>query len=233
MLPEPIKDPATTALWEQGLDDIAQGRGDLTAFINGQSRWIKEILRQIKQHSTSETTQTQGLSVDRGHEQPLCPQCAKPLRRRKGKNGWFWGCTGYPDCNNTLPDDHGKPGQLKKRSTSKTNDRSVDTTYSCQCGDGYLQRRHYQGKYFWGCSTYPACKHTQPDNDEKPGTKKKSPKISGRVSAGGACPSCNTGQLVKRTFSKGKNRGRDYLGCTNFPSCRHFAWIDVAERPSR
>jgi ssDNA-binding Zn-finger/Zn-ribbon topoisomerase 1 len=31
------------------------------------------------------------------------------MQRRKGKNGWFWGCTGYPDCKTTLPDERGKP----------------------------------------------------------------------------------------------------------------------------
>lgn len=35
---------------------------------------------------------------------PACPDCGKPMRRRKVKAGRnagqeFWGCTGYPDCN--------------------------------------------------------------------------------------------------------------------------------------
>jgi len=34
---------------------------------------------------------------------PACPDCGKPMRRRKAKTGpnagkEFWGCTGYPDC---------------------------------------------------------------------------------------------------------------------------------------
>jgi four helix bundle suffix protein len=34
---------------------------------------------------------------------PECPECGKPMRRRKAKNGshagqLFWGCTGYPEC---------------------------------------------------------------------------------------------------------------------------------------
>ncbi|MGV3719909.1 MAG: type I DNA topoisomerase, partial [Actinomycetota bacterium] len=27
-----------------------------------------------------------------------CPNCGKPMQKRKGRFGDFWGCTGYPDC---------------------------------------------------------------------------------------------------------------------------------------
>jgi four helix bundle suffix protein len=30
-----------------------------------------------------------------------CPKCNKPMRRRKGSKGEFWGCSGYPDCRGT------------------------------------------------------------------------------------------------------------------------------------
>ncbi len=29
---------------------------------------------------------------------PLCPRCGKPLVRRNGSRGPFWGCSGYPHC---------------------------------------------------------------------------------------------------------------------------------------
>lgn len=34
---------------------------------------------------------------------PACPECGKPMKRRKARSGAnagheFWGCTGYPDC---------------------------------------------------------------------------------------------------------------------------------------
>lgn len=29
---------------------------------------------------------------------PLCPKCGKPMRRRNGPRGPFWGCSGYPKC---------------------------------------------------------------------------------------------------------------------------------------
>jgi four helix bundle suffix protein len=34
---------------------------------------------------------------------PACPQCGKPMRRRKSAQGDFRGCAAYPECKGTLP----------------------------------------------------------------------------------------------------------------------------------
>jgi four helix bundle suffix protein len=34
---------------------------------------------------------------------PECPQCGKPMRRRKSAKGEFWGCSGFPECKGTRP----------------------------------------------------------------------------------------------------------------------------------
>lgn len=34
---------------------------------------------------------------------PECPQCSKPMRRRKSAKGDFWGCSAFPDCKGTRP----------------------------------------------------------------------------------------------------------------------------------
>jgi len=34
---------------------------------------------------------------------PECPQCGKPMRRRKSAKGEFWGCSDFPDCKGTWP----------------------------------------------------------------------------------------------------------------------------------
>jgi hypothetical protein len=30
-----------------------------------------------------------------------CDECGKPMTLRKGRRGWFLGCSGYPKCKNT------------------------------------------------------------------------------------------------------------------------------------
>lgn len=166
ILPDEIKAPATTALWEQALDDIAQGRGDLNTFINGQTQWITEILRQAKQQTGSATQQFSGSDAKTQH---ACPDCGKALRRRKGKNGFFWGCSGYPECKTTRPDSRGKPGKAKARTASRSTSRTkgnkapAKTGSSCpQCKSGSLVQRTVKngknaGKPFVGCTGYPKC----------------------------------------------------------------------------
>ncbi|EQB6624620.1 topoisomerase DNA-binding C4 zinc finger domain-containing protein, partial [Escherichia coli] len=47
------------------------------------------------------------------------PTCEKPLIRRKSKNGFFWGCSGYPNCTITFNDKRGKPDFNKTKSKTK------------------------------------------------------------------------------------------------------------------
>lgn len=170
ILPDEIKAPATTALWEQDLDDIAQGRGDLSTFINGQTQWITEILRQAKQQAGASNPSSQPFSASDAKTQHVCPDCGKSLQRRKGKNGFFWGCSGYPECKTTRPDNRGKPGQAKPASRSAPATKNggqimVKTGSPCpQCKSGSLVQRSVKngknvGKPFIGCTGYPKCKH--------------------------------------------------------------------------
>ncbi len=36
------------------------------------------------------------------------------MRKRKGQNGFFWGCSCYPECKTSFPDKDGKPVTDKK-----------------------------------------------------------------------------------------------------------------------
>lgn len=160
MLPEVIKDPATTALWEQGLDDIAKGRGELATFIAGQARWIDDLLHQIKQDGHAATDKKTFGDADNQH---TCPDCGKPLRRRKSKTGFFWGCSAYPECKTTLPDNKGQPGKAKSSAPAKQMQTTAKIGESCpQCRKGKLVLRSVKngknaGKPFIGCTIYPKC----------------------------------------------------------------------------
>lgn len=158
MLPKSIKDPATTALWEQGLDDIAQGRGELATFIEGQARWIDDVLRQIKQNTHAATDKQTFVDGDKQH---ACPNCGKPLRRRKSKTGFFWGCSAYPECKTTLPDNKGQPGEAKPSAPTKQTQKTANIGDTCpQCRKGKLVQRFIKNssKAFIGCTQFPNCK---------------------------------------------------------------------------
>ena len=95
ILPGAITNPATTAAWEQALDEISAGRITLHDFVARQANWVCQAVDQVQQR---------GLNVPKGVEptaQKKCPKCGKPMRKRTGQHGSFWGCTGYPDCTTT------------------------------------------------------------------------------------------------------------------------------------
>lgn len=96
-----------------------------------------------------------------------CPKCKTGnLRRIKGKNGFFWGCSNYntvQPCDYIAFDDKGKPAKP----------REINTNYPCpECGSGYLQRypsKKDKTKYWWGCSEYKnGCKYKTFDDNGKP-----------------------------------------------------------------
>lgn len=85
-----------------------------------------------------------------------CPQCGKPMRRRKGGTGFFWGCSGYPDCNHTMDDKDGK-AVPKQPKVARQAGKVGETCPTCQ--KGKLTGRQSNGTSFLGCTKYPACRH--------------------------------------------------------------------------
>lgn len=56
------------------------------------------------------------------------------------------------------------------------------------------------------------------------GGAKKSAGGSKAASGGKACPKCGKGQMLKREVKSGPNAGKKFLGCSNFPNCKHSEW---------
>lgn len=46
-VPESVKDAATTAVWEQAPDDIAQGKSGLDEFLSRQCAWVTVLIAEI------------------------------------------------------------------------------------------------------------------------------------------------------------------------------------------
>lgn len=99
IVPDVLKDPGTTALWEQVLDDIANNQASLESFIDKQKAFLSQMIQYLQQQQ-----------IEINYQKPVtpCPECSKPMRRIKSKNkGYFWSCTDYPVCMATLPDQKG------------------------------------------------------------------------------------------------------------------------------
>lgn len=167
-LPQVVTDPATTARWEQALDEIAQGRRGLDEFMAAQSQWLTGLVQSGKEAAPipvpRPATEQQAAAIP-------CPTCGKPMARRKGKEGWFWGCSGYPECRSTLPDTDGKPGVRSERVAAvarkpiperKVSSSGAVTCPTCQQGTlvlRTLKEGKNAGKQFYGCIRFPHCRH--------------------------------------------------------------------------
>jgi ssDNA-binding Zn-finger/Zn-ribbon topoisomerase 1 len=118
-----------------------------------------------------------------------CPTCKKPLRRKEGKMGPFWGCSGFPDCRTTLNDLAGKPST------------EIDEHYRCPICTRRLVKADKDKGDYWFCSGYSkGCKVTLADHDGIP-------------EAAYRCQKCGH-LLVQR---KGKNGV--FWGCSEYPQC--------------
>jgi DNA topoisomerase-1 len=135
-----------------------------------------------------------------------CPKCGKPMVYRISRNGFFLSCTGYPECDGTLPvDRQGKPTV-----------REVSEHKCPNCGREMIKRKGRFGE-FLGCSGYsiknekgePSCNTIiNLDKDGKP----QPPKVKIQTSV--ACEKCGS-PMILRDSKRGP-----FLGCSSFPKCR-------------
>jgi DNA topoisomerase-1 len=133
-----------------------------------------------------------------------CPICGKPMSSRQGRYGKFLGCTGYPECKQTMavgPD--GAP--IAAPETGKEGEAAVCE----QCGKPMVPKRGRFGT-FLGCSGYPECKNiVRATKDGQPGVPAAPLELSDVV-----CEKCGKPMAVKR------GRFGKFLGCTGYPECR-------------
>lgn len=89
-----------------------------------------------------------------------CPECkTNNLSKRKGRNGEFFGCSGYPKCKYTA--NIGEDGQPIKSEKKKKN-APKSTGKTCpKCKKNELVERTGRYGKFVACSGYPKCKHIE------------------------------------------------------------------------
>ncbi|MDR2350998.1 MAG: topoisomerase DNA-binding C4 zinc finger domain-containing protein [Deltaproteobacteria bacterium] len=151
-----------------------------------------------------------------------CPKCSSFLRHlhrdpspsRKGYD--YWKCSNR-ECGASFEDDVSGPGEEKKSARVTLSDHLCPT-----CGK---PMKHIvkeadsksDGYDFWGCSGYPECRVTLPDNNGVPGER------GSGFSSGGVsefkCPRCETHLIHKQGVSAKTGNDYDFFSCPN-PECR-------------
>ena len=116
-LPELVKSPVLTALYERMLKGIEQGTSELDAFIAKQEQFIREQVTKANAGSVSIAGGKEAVKVSELHK---CMACSSGLSRRastKKKGMFWWGCSHYPTCKQTYPDIKGKPDYSKGKAS--------------------------------------------------------------------------------------------------------------------
>jgi DNA topoisomerase I len=178
-------------------DFTARMEDDLDAVSRGEKEWrplLQEFWGEFKvQVDEKETAERPGTEI----LEELCPKCQKPLSKRLGRNGYFIGCTGYPECDYTrnVDDEVGASNEPQY----------VEDRVCPKCESKLVIKRGRYGKFI-GCSNYPNCKHMEPL--EKP------------ADTGVQCPECKQASMLKR-----KSRyGKIFYSCARYPDCKYAVW---------
>ena len=125
-----------------------------------------------------------------------CPKCGSSMIIKLSKNGKFYSCSRYPDCD----------GALKLDGTEMAGPK--ETGEICpECGEkkgGKLVIRQSRFGSFISCSRYPKCKFIKKDEAEE--AKKKT---------GVICPLCKKGDISER-----RGRFGIFYSCSDYPKCK-------------
>ena len=118
---------------------------------------------------------------------------------------------------------HHKPFAIDYRASFGLNDNQPVESPSCPvCGSTMLLREakkgKTEGKKFWGCPQFPKCRGVVELEEVV------LPEVI-KTEDEPLCPKCN-GAMVKRVSKQGKNIGKEFWGCKDFPKCRGAVSIE-------
>lgn len=172
-LPDEMLYPDETAIWEERLADMSDGKGTLDAFLRNQVQFLTRLINKaneginvagstmpggygVPMETTTRTIERNTMTTDRQgshrEEQPHsdipCPRCGTGhLVRRQGKFGTFFGCSDFPKCRYTAGvGDDGMPRD--NDGTGGTN-----TTFDWQPNDAQLADAKAKGYVCPRCKT--------------------------------------------------------------------------------
>ncbi len=185
-----IVDYDFTAKMEEELDDVARGEHEWVPMVRD---FYGPFAARVSEGKEKIEKQVEVTDIPC----PLTGDKGDMLVKRFGRNGWFLGCQGYPECKYTqpIPGEEGEEPQLD----------GVGETCPL-CGQGTLTAKRGRFGPFVGCDRYPDCRYIKKDAvpDERFGT----------------CPQCGQGTVV----AKRSRRGRTFWGCDRYPECDYATW---------
>jgi DNA topoisomerase I len=184
-----IMDIGFTAAMEDELERIA----------DNEKNW-KELLREFWTHfiPAVEIAEKEA-HVPKEMTDLDCPKCGKKLQKIWSRRKYFYGCSGYPDCDYTVP---------IEALTFNKEDYAADFDWDQKCSKCESEMQLRFGKFgpFLGCSKYPDCKGIVniPRKDEPPPSE---------------MPTCPAKGCDGKMVARRSRFGKIFYSCSNYPDC--------------
>jgi len=188
-----VVDIEFTARMEEQLDEVAAGTNEWVPMVR--SFWDPFSVK-VAEGKANIAKQVELTDI-------VCPVSGDLMVKRFGRNGWFLGCSAYPECKHTMP----LPGDEAEAQALPGVGELCP-----QCEQGHLVARTGRFGPFVGCDRYPDCRYIK---RETPAAERF-----------GTCPQCGLGTVVTKRARRGR---RPFWGCDRYPDCDYSTWT----RPGR
>ena len=207
-----IFDVAYTARMEEELDEVEEGKLAWTEALGEFYKKFKKNLRVAEK--TMEDLKGEGRSSDE-----KCEKCGRPMVIRLGRNGQFFACTGYPECDGTKDMTPELAQQYDVAVPAATAAPEVAEQICEKCGKTMTVKRGRFG-YFLACTGYPECKNTKQIviKEGQAVVAPPPPSVPEQT-----CEKCGKFMAVKR------GRFGYFLACAGYPECRNTRRIYMQE----
>jgi len=180
-----LMEPSYTSNLENELDRIEVGE---ITFLKAMKDFYAPFEKLLVSANTNMANLKAGIITDKN-----CKKCDSPMLKRIGKNGLFFGCSRYPDCNNT--------------EEIESIEEPEDAPECPICGAQLMTLRKGQFGPFWTCQNYPSCK----------GIRKADPRgipVPADIELDEDCPTCG------KNYVKRYGRYGEFICCIDYPTCK-------------
>jgi len=184
-----IMDIGFTAAMEDELERVAEN----------QKEW-KELIKEFWIHfiPSVEIAEKEAF-VPKEMTTLICPKCGKNLQKIWSRRKYFYGCSGYPDCDFTSP---------IEAYTFNKQDYAPDFDWDQKCPKCQSNTQLRFGRFgpFLGCSKYPECKgivNIPGKDDIKPED----------------MPTCPAKGCEGKMVARRSRFGKIFFSCSTYPDC--------------
>ena len=156
-----------TSTLEEELDEIANGKKTYIEVVKTVYDILKKHIKDIEKNSPEKNKGDKNMGAK-------CPVCGEgEVVEKAGRFGKFLTCSAYPKCKSTFVQaDDGTFKIKEKKEVKSTGRKCPDCAKAGRDGEMLERKNKSTGSVFYGCSKWPACKHSEKGEGDTSSPKK-------------------------------------------------------------